>query len=94
MRFGYRFWRFGNGFWTDFGKILLGGLYPLPNWDVEQLYINDSALLFSISRQESGFNPRAKSYANALGVMQILPSTAAFVMKNKTYRYRSNKYPS
>ena len=77
---------------NDHGKILLGGLYPLPKWDTDNLLIKDKALLYSISRQESGYNPRAKSYANALGVMQILPSTAAFIMKDKYYRYKSKKH--
>lgn len=75
---------------NDYNKILLGGLYPVPNWDVKSLEIKDKPLLLSISRQESGFNPRAKSYANALGLMQVLPSTAAFIMKNKKYKNKKN----
>ena len=71
---------------NDYNKILLGGLYPVPDWDFSSLLIKDKPLLFSISRQESGFNPRAKSYANALGLMQVLPSTASFIMKNRAYR--------
>ena len=71
---------------NDHNKILLGGLYPVPDWDFSSLPIKDKSLLFSISRQESGFNPRAKSYANALGLMQILPSTASFIMKDRSYR--------
>ncbi len=76
---------------NDHGLIYLGGLYPLPNWNIDNAYLNDKALIYSISRQESGFNPRAKSSANALGLMQVLPSTAAFIMKNKTYRYKSKR---
>ena len=71
---------------NDYNEILLGGLYPVPDWDVSTLPIKDKSLLFSISRQESGFNPRAKSYANALGLMQVLPSTASFIMKDRAYR--------
>ena len=36
----------------------------------------DSFLLLSVARQESGFNPRARSSANARGLLQLLPSTA------------------
>ena len=61
-------------------------MYPVPDWDFSTLPIKDKSLLFSISRQESGFNPRAKSYANALGLMQVLPSTASFIMKDRAYR--------
>ena len=71
---------------NDYNEILLGGLYPVPDWDFSTLPIKDKSLLFSISRQESGFNPRAKSYANALGLMQVLPSTASFIMKDRAYR--------
>ena len=71
---------------NDYNKILLGGLYPVPDWDFSTLPIKDKSLLLSISRQESGFNPRAKSYANALGLMQVLPSTASFIMKDRAYR--------
>lgn len=36
----------------------------------------DPAILQAISRQESGFNATLKSSANAIGLMQVLPSTA------------------
>ena len=77
---------------NDYNKILLGGLYPVPNWDFSSLPIKDKSLLYSISRQESGFNPRAKSYANALGLMQVLPSTASFIMKDRAYRKKELLY--
>ena len=77
---------------NDHNKILLGGLYPVPDWNLTSLPIKDKSLLFSISRQESGFNPRAKSYANALGLMQVLPSTASFIMKDRAYRKKEMLY--
>ena len=36
---------------------------------------------YAIARQESGFNPRARSGANAQGLMQVLPATAKLVAK-------------
>jgi soluble lytic murein transglycosylase-like protein len=51
----------------------------------------DKALIYAIARQESGFNPRAKSSSRAMGVLQIIPSTAAFIMKDREYRLRRSK---
>jgi soluble lytic murein transglycosylase len=36
----------------------------------------DTALILGLIRQESAFNPRARSSANARGLMQLLPATA------------------
>ncbi len=36
---------------------------------------------YSIARQESGFNPRAVSSANALGLMQVTPAAGKYVTK-------------
>lgn len=41
-----------------------------------QNYRYSVSLIFSIIRQESAFNPLAKSSADALGLMQLLPSVA------------------
>ena len=76
---------------NDHNKILLGGLYPVPSWKINTSDLKDRALLYSIARQESGFNPRAKSSSKAMGVLQIIPSTAAFIMKNREYRLRRSK---
>jgi len=76
---------------NDHNKIFLGGLYPVPSWKMSTSNLKDRALIYAIARQESGFNPRAKSSSKAMGVMQIIPSTAAFIMKNREYRLRRSK---
>ena len=76
---------------NDHDQILLGGLYPIPSWNMATSDLKDKALLYAIARQESGFNPRARSSSKAMGVLQIIPSTAAFIMKNREYRLRRSK---
>lgn len=54
-------------------------LFPCPFWDDLKRYSAenhlDPYLVASLIRQESEFNPGAISRANALGLMQVLPST-------------------
>ena len=46
-------------------------------------------LIFSIIRQESAFNPRARSPADAFGLMQVIPSTAKQVSRENNIHYNS-----
>ena len=70
---------------VETGKKWYGALYPDLIFKNEK-NIKDKALVMSIIRQESRFDQRGKSPARAQGLMQILPSTAAFIMKNRDYR--------
>lgn len=56
-----------------------GASYPLPTWKPKGGYSIDKALVFALIRQESAFNPKAKSWAGARGLMQLMPRTAGFV---------------
>jgi soluble lytic murein transglycosylase len=54
----------------------------------------DPLLILSVMRQESAFDPHARSAANARGLMQILPSTAKSIKKrlssHELYRPETN----
>ena len=78
--------RIGEIIRKDTGVSWYGALYPHPKFKAE--YVIDEALVWSISRQESGFNPRAKSRAKAAGLMQLMPSTASFIARDRGYRGR------
>ena len=60
----------------DTGSIRVPGRYRRVVCDSARRHGIDAALLAAQIRQESGFNPRARSSANAIGIAQIIPSTA------------------
>lgn len=47
----------------------------------------EPALVLGLSRQESEFNPEARSHAGALGTMQLMPATAKAVARKYGLRY-------
>ena len=56
-------------------------LFPMRHWDIvsaeaakNQL---DPSLIMGLIRQESAFNEKARSSADARGLMQLLPTTAS-----------------
>lgn len=59
-------------------------LFPKPYMEEIGLHSpnTDTAILLGLARQESGFDPRARSGANAMGLLQVLPGTAREIRKN------------
>ena len=59
--------------------------YPLPHRDAltaaARQWDLDEALVYSIIRQESRFQPEARSRVGATGLMQLMPATARWVAK-------------
>ena len=71
----------------DTNKNWYGGLFPVPDFDTKLPIRVSQPLLLAIMRQESGFNPRAKSWAKASGLMQLMPATAAYIARDGGYRH-------
>lgn len=51
--------------------------YPTPELEPKAGFTVDKALVYAIAYQESRFNPQAVSHAGAIGLMQLLPESAA-----------------
>ena len=49
----------------------------------------EAAMVFGITRQESGFDPRVRSAPGARGMMQLMPTTAAAVARRIGEPYQS-----
>ena len=56
--------------------------YPTPIWEPQKGFTLRPELLYAFMHQESMFNENAKSHKSAMGLMQILPSTAKFISSN------------
>jgi len=57
--------------------------YPTPIWQPQNGFTLDPSLLYAFMHQESMFNTTAKSHKGAVGLMQIMPTTAKFISSNK-----------
>ncbi|MFO1068436.1 MAG: lytic transglycosylase domain-containing protein [Geminicoccaceae bacterium] len=62
--------------------------FPLPDLQPKGGYTVDRALIWAMIRAESGFDPRARSHKGAVGLMQIMPETAAQVARKLNVAYK------
>ena len=67
----------GRGFPFDAFAFPVGGL---PRYSAIGPQV-EPAVVYSIARQESAFNPRTVSSANALGLMQVTPDAGRYIAK-------------
>ena len=78
---------------TERGLVFPSAYFPVPDMIPEALPVS-RALALSIARRESEFDPEARSPAGALGLMQMLPATAAEVAKDQGIKFSKAKLAS
>ncbi|WP_085903979.1 lytic transglycosylase domain-containing protein [Kiloniella majae] len=66
--------------------VIDAALYPIPKWEPEGGFEIDRALVFAFMRQESSFNPNAKSPDGARGLLQLMPQTASYISQGQSFR--------
>ncbi len=55
--------------------------YPIPHWIYSLPDDADKALVLAIAKTESRFKPYARSHRGAIGLMQLMPDTAKYMMR-------------
>ncbi len=74
-------------------KNLLRELFPKPYLGKIRKIASeeiDPIILLSLIRQESAFNPEARSHVGATGLMQLMPSTARTIQKRVKHQHLKN----
>ncbi len=65
------------------GLIVMRSAYRRPYRSVVEASGVDPALVYAVMKAESGFDERAVSRAGAVGLMQLLPSTAEYICQKE-----------
>ncbi len=80
---------------TGVDRIKINHLYPVVDFPIndteEETKYLPKELIYSIIRQESEFSSEAVSYSGAIGMMQIMPSTAKMLSRQEKLKYDLNK---
>ena len=75
-------------FFQSYTHLLFPIMYKDEVLKAEQLFNMEKELIFAVIRQESAYNPRARSLADAFGLMQVRPATARSAARKSGINYR------
>jgi soluble lytic murein transglycosylase-like protein len=78
-------YRFATALTHHFATRYEAALYPEPPWSPDGGFRVDPALVYAIMRQESHFESDAESLVGARGLMQIMPTTAAYIAEDPDF---------
>ena len=74
--------------------VLLSQIFPIKYKNAVEIACDrfgvDQALCYAVIKAESGFNPRAISNKGAIGLMQLMPSTAKWCAERLGIEYDEN----
>jgi soluble lytic murein transglycosylase-like protein len=89
LRLGTRLARDPDSGWP--AATVNAALYPIPPWRPATGFRIDRALLYAFMRQESAFDPDARSGAGARGLLQLMPATATYIARRENFRYKGRR---
>lgn len=67
--------------------------YPVPGFKPEGGFIVEKALVLALARKESKFNPQALSSVGAVGLLQMMPTTAQLLAKSEKFNPAELRQP-
>ncbi|MGM0421907.1 MAG: lytic transglycosylase domain-containing protein [Pseudomonadota bacterium] len=79
----------GSALTHDNGNLMDSALYPIIPWKPKGGFEIDQALVNAFIRQESRFDPNAVSHSGAVGLMQLMPTTASYVAGENANTFKS-----
>ena len=77
-----------SDFFQSYAEILFPVTYQKEVETAAQLFNIEKELIYALIRQESAYNPKARSPSDAFGLMQVRPLTAKYIAKQAGIRYR------